>query len=465
MSLCDNPVVGGLCIDVGQAVSAANPLAGLGEAMGGITEFAIRGMWSLMDSTTLVDLRAEHFARVYDLVFGIAVVVMLGFFLLQVIGGMIRREPGALVRGLTGLAKAVLGSFVVLALTATLLEIVDRVCLGIVDVTGTTMERMEMQLLAAATAGTVATNLPGGTGALLSLFLAGLASGAAFITWMSLLIRKALLLISVVFAPLALAGATWDATRGWVARWAQLVVALVLSKLVLVVVFLLATSMLSAPLEADLASVSETLTGVVLLLLAGFAPYMTYRAISFIGFDLYQSMHAEQEAKQALNRPMPYVPNLSQRAAPPSVLRGGGGDASGGTGTGAGTASTRLASGGTGAAGGQSVGAAGAARGATGAAGVSAGSAGAMAGAAAVAAPVVLGAMAAKAAVTAGPRAGSAVGDGAGQQIDAAQSGSASSSGGDGRGVRHNAAPLPPPATSAGKREVPTVLGGRGEKR
>ncbi|WP_454857646.1 conjugal transfer protein TrbL [Promicromonospora soli] len=463
MSLCDNPVVGGLCDDVGQAVSAANPLAGLGEAMGGITEFAIRGMWSLMDSTTLVDLRAEHFGRVYDLVFGIAVVVMLGFFLLQVIGGMIRREPGALARGLTGLAKSVLGSFVVLALTATLLEVVDRLCLGIVDAAGTTMERMEMQLLAAATAGTIATHLPGGTGALLSLFLTGLAAGAAFITWMSLLIRKALLLISVVFAPLALAGATWEATRGWVARWAQLVVALVLSKLVLVVVFLLATSMLSAPLEADLASVSEPLTGVVLLLLAGFAPYMTYRAISFIGFDLYQSMHAEQEAKQALNRPMPFVPNMSQRAAPPSVLRGEGGSASGGSGTAGGTTSTALASGGTGAAGSQTAGAAGAARGATGAASASAGSAGAMTGAAA--APVVLGAMAAKAALTAGPQAGSAVGEGAGQQIDAAQSGSSSSSGGDGRGRRPNAAPLPASASAAGQRDVPSVLRERGGKR
>jgi hypothetical protein len=459
MSLCDNPVVGGLCDDVGQAVSAANPLAGLGEAMGGIAEFAIRGMWSLLDSTTLVDLRAEHFGRVYDLVFGIAVVVMLGFFLLQVIGGMIRREPGALARGLTGLVKAVLGSFVVLALTATLLEIVDRVCIGIVDAAGTTMERMEMQLLAATTAGVVGASLPRGTGALLTLFLAGLAAGAAFITWMSLLIRKALLLVSVVFAPLALAGATWDASRGWVARWAQLVVALILSKLVLVVVFLLATSMLSAPVDADLASVSEPLTGVVLLLVAGFAPYLTYRAISFIGFDLYQSMHAEQEAKQALNRPMPYVPSLSQRAAPPSVLRGEGGGAPKAHGASgvpaasspvAGTASSSGAAGATGTA-------------RAGAAGASAGSAGTAAGAAAVAAPVILGAMAAKAAATAGPRVGAAVGDSAGQHMDASKP--AHDSGAQGRGPRPNAAPFPPPARATGGRNVPSVLRDRGEKR
>ena len=43
----------------------------------------------------------------------------------------------------------------------------------------------------------------------------------------------------------------------------------------------------------------------VMMLMAGFAPYMTYKAISFMGFDMYHSMSAEQEAKSALNRPIP----------------------------------------------------------------------------------------------------------------------------------------------------------------
>ena len=35
---------------------------------------------------------------------------------------------------------------------------------------------------------------------------------------------------------------------------------------------------------------------------ANFAPYLTYKAITFMGFDMYHAMSAEQEATSALNR-------------------------------------------------------------------------------------------------------------------------------------------------------------------
>ena len=41
------------------------------------------------------------------------------------------------------------------------------------------------------------------------------------IVWISLLVRKALLLIAIVFAPIALAGSSWDHTRAWVSKWAS----------------------------------------------------------------------------------------------------------------------------------------------------------------------------------------------------------------------------------------------------
>ena len=41
----------------------------------------------------------------------------------------------------------------------------------------------------------------------MTIFIAGLAIGGAVIVWISLLVRKALLLIAIVFAPIALAGA------------------------------------------------------------------------------------------------------------------------------------------------------------------------------------------------------------------------------------------------------------------
>ena len=44
----------------------------------------------------------------------------------QLVTGLVRRDPGALSRAALGLAKSVLGSFLVIGLTGLLLEIVDQ---------------------------------------------------------------------------------------------------------------------------------------------------------------------------------------------------------------------------------------------------------------------------------------------------------------------------------------------------
>ena len=100
---------------------------------------------------------------------------------------------------------------------------------------------------------------------------------------------------------------------------------MILSKVVLVVIFLLATAQVSAPIDADLESVSQPMAGVVLMLMAGFAPYLTYKAIAFMGFDMYHAMSAEQEAKASLNRPMPIPLSRRSGSEPAKVLGDGGG--------------------------------------------------------------------------------------------------------------------------------------------
>jgi hypothetical protein len=294
--------------------------------------------------------------------------------MLQVIGGMIRREPAALSRAALGLAKSILGSFVALALIGTALEIADQLCIGIVNAAGTNMNEMGDKVAVLA-GGLGAINLPApGAGAILTIFLASLAIIGAMVVWISLLIRKALLLIAIVFAPVALAGSSWDHTRNWVSRWASFVIAMILSKVVLVVIFLLATAQVSAPIDADLQSVSQPMAGVVLMLMAGFAPYLTYKAISFMGFDMYHAMSAEQEAKASLNRPLPIpLRGRGGSAEPAKILGAAGGGAGGGGGGGTpsgraptpapsgGGAAPTAGGGGAGASGGAAVGAGGAA--------------------------------------------------------------------------------------------------------
>ena len=367
-------------------------------------------MWAVFDTTTLVDVTSPGFTSVYNLIFGIGVFLVLVFFCLQLITGLIHRDPTALTRAATGAAKSILGSFVAIGLTGLLLEITDQLAVGIVQATGNTMESIgdRITLLAAGFAG-INIAAPG-VGAIVTIFLAGLAISAAAIVWFSLLIRKALLLVAIVFAPIALAGFSWDATKGWFGKWATFVIALILSKLVLVVIFLVAITQVSAPIELDLASISDPIAGVVLMFIAAFAPYMTYKFVSFVGFDMYHSMSAEQEAKSALNRPVP-VPSAPKTDGAKKVLDGAGDKGGGAAPSGGGTppASTAAPTAGGGAAASSGSGAAGAG---AGSAGGGAGAAGAGAGAAAAgpAAAVVIGAQVAKAAATAGPKLGGAVG-------------------------------------------------------
>lgn len=429
MGLCDVPVISNVCDTAGEAAASliSAPFDWLAQAMGAAAGWLFEAVWAVFDTTTLVDVTSDEYLGVYNIVFGIAVFVMLLFFCLQLITGLIRRDPGALTRAALGLAKSVLGSFIAVTLTALLLEVVDQLSLGIIQAAGETTESMGDKIAGLAAGLTAISIAAPGVGAIITIFMAGLAISAAAIVWLSLLVRKALILVAVVLAPLAFAGASWDASKGWIGKWAMFVIALAVSKLVLTVMFLVAITQVSAPIEADLASVSDPLAGVVLMLMAAFAPYMTYRFLSFVGADMYHSIGAEQEAKQSLNRPVP-TPNKPQGEGPKKVLDGNsdappnsggpggqkptGGKPSGGPSPGGPGGPGATAGSGTTAAGGGTAGAGG-------------GTAGAGAGGPAAAA--VIGAKVAKDSATAGPKAGQALGN---QAETAAGAADASTGGG-----------------------------------
>ncbi|MFI8528174.1 conjugal transfer protein TrbL [Promicromonospora sukumoe] len=434
--------------------------------VGDLAAWVVEGMWVLMVTTTMTDVTSVPFRRVYALVFGIAVLVMLLFFLLQVITGMLRRDPGALGRGVLGLGKSILGSFLVVTLTAALLEITDQLCHGLVRAAGTTMEEVGDRLIVMVTGISISTAVVG-VGPLFAVFLAGLAFTGAFTVWISLLVRSALILIAIALAPLALAGASWDATRGWVTKWATFTIALIVSKLVLVVIFLIATEQMSAPIQIDIASVAEPLTGIVLLVIGAFAPYLTYKFLNFLGFDLYQTMTTETDAKEALNRPVPYLPGGWPRPNPAKVLGADGTTDGGGAADGAGDGATKTTT----ASGGTSVG------GSTGAAGASAGtgtgtgagaSAGAGSGAAATGAggPVLAGAALAKAAFDSGGTTGQVLG---GQAVQTGEDATAPTAGQPAQaGTPSGVGPTGPASDgshppSASPREQPGILFQDGE--
>jgi len=325
MSVCDVPVVADVCTGVGDVASSvvAAPFDWLAAAMGSTAAWLFESVWAAFDTTTLVDLTDPTYIDVYNVLFGLAVFVTLIFFCLQLITGLVHRDPTALSRAALGVAKSILGSFVIITITGLLLEITDQLSIGIVQASGNTMEGMGHRIALLAVGLTAISPGAPGVGAILTIFLAGLAISGAAIVWFSLLIRKALLLVAIVFGPIALAGATWDAVKGWFSKWVAFVVALILSKLVLVVIFLVAVAQVAAPIDADLASVSDPIAGIVLMFIAAFAPYITYKFLNFVGLDMYHAMSSEQEAKSALNRPVP-VPSAPMMSTAQKVLGSGG---------------------------------------------------------------------------------------------------------------------------------------------
>jgi hypothetical protein len=427
MGVCDVPVISNVCDVAGEAAATlvSAPFEWLAQAMGEAAGWLFEAVWSVFDTTTLVDVARPEYVKVYNLIFGIGATLMLLFFLLQLITGLIRRDPGALSRAALGLARSVLGSFLVITLVGLALQITDQLSTGIIQAAGETTQSMGDKIAALVAGLGGLTMASPGVGAILIIFLAGLAIASAAIVWLSLLIRKALLLVAVVLAPLAFSGSSWDAAKGWISKWAMFVLALILSKLVLVVIFLVAVTQVSAPISTDLASVSDPLAGIVLMALAGFSPYMVYRFLSFVGVDLYNQMGAEQDAKTALNRPLP-IPTTGSGDGPKKILDDNSGN-NGGSPPAAPAPSASSSSGGQQAAASGEAGASGgaassgASSGAAASSGAgSAGASGGAAGGAAVAAPVAGAVIVAKEAATAGPKAATKLAGQAEQTADAA---------------------------------------------
>ena len=448
MSLCEQPILSMLCEvrDEATAMVATAPIQWIADGVGQTAAWFIQGLWIVFDSTTLVDVTGAEFVGVYNLIFGIGVMIALLLACFQLITAVVKREPGGLARAGIGLGKSILGSFVAVSLVALGLEIVDQLCLGVVQATGNSMQSMGDKITMLITALTTLNLGSPGIGAIVTLFLGGLSIAATAIVWFSLLVRKSLLLLTVALAPLALAGFSWDTTRGWAGKWLMFVVALIVSKLVLTVILLVAIAQISVPIALDIQALTDPLAGIVLLAVAAFAPYITYKAISWLGTDYYHAMSTESEAKQALNRPVP-VPNRMP-GNPSRVLGDSGGEGGSGGSGGKGKPPAPTPTGGSG----SGAGAAGA-RGGTGASAGVGGGTGAGVGAGAAGGPIgvgiALGAAAAKKAATLGPELGSQVAQQADSQMEGASTPGQSS---DPPPARHGQVPPPralPPGPSA----------------
>jgi len=302
VDLCVGPLhtvcqaASGVAGSVGGAASDA-VLGGLGSAFVSAANGVSAAALGVLDASTRIDLTAAWFQKNVAVIAAVTLPAVVGLFSLQVIASVLRHEPGGLSRAVVGLGKAMLGAAIALTITQTALVASDQICSFISVSAGTSVSAAVAKALAL-------TWLAGPQAGPVLQILLGLAVIVGFLMlWAVLLFRKAAIMLVAVFAPVAFAGAVWDHSRVWTRRWMEIVVALIFCKVVIVVVFVVGVSAFtgvgpSTPVGAPAttstssgASLSDLLVGLLLLSIAVFAPWLTWRFVHWTGMEAASVMH------------------------------------------------------------------------------------------------------------------------------------------------------------------------------
>jgi type IV secretion system protein TrbL len=262
---------------------------------------AVDWLWKQIDQATTINLSSPGINKDLIATGAIAGLLCTALFLIQVITAALRREPGGLYRAVRGLGIAFLASAFAIATTKIVLAAVDELSSGVVKfATGGSIDGLGTRFA-------LSVNLSQMQNPAALLLFAFVILAAVVVVWAAMLMRKLLIIVAAVMTPLAFAGGAADITRSWVRRWIEFTAALVASKLLLVVMLMIGLSVFegagmqtAGPGQQVKATQAGTqlATGSVLLLLAGFAPWIAIKMFHFAGDSLH-SVHVQANAARA----------------------------------------------------------------------------------------------------------------------------------------------------------------------
>ena len=323
MDPCDIPIpaIQAGCVAAGTTDSfvtsaASSALDAIGEGVARGAETVLSATFEAIAATTTVDLGAAFISRNASALASVALVLIVGLFIVQAATAAIRLEPGGLLRALTGAGFAVLGTAVAASVVQLLLVVVDQISAGIAAMAGTTIEEAARQLLDVALLLQLAGTPAGST---LMVLFGVLYIVGAVLKLGTLLVRNALLIVAVVVAPLAFAGGAARVTSSWVRRWIQVTLALILAKLAIVLVFVIAVGMVG-----NARGIGAVLSGLILLMLACLAPWACFKVLDFAGTGVATEWHRATNGSTvaAINQGRLSATSILRTAAP--VLGGAG---------------------------------------------------------------------------------------------------------------------------------------------
>lgn len=311
-------VAGALTGAIGDAVGGA--AGGAAEAAAGAAFDAIAAkfgeaatdatawLWSQLDSATSVDVRDEAIRDPMLYVGGFALVVLVGLLASQAAASALRQDPGGLMRALRGTVVATIGCVFALAVIPGLCSLVDAMSYDVVKLTtgDANAEALGPKL--------VALDVLAMASPVVMLLVAVTVIGATVCMWAALMVRKVLLLIAVVFAALAFAGGAADLTSKWIKRWLEVVFALIISKFLIVVILSIGYNFVAKSDATGLDGASSLGGGLVLMLIAGFSPFLALKFVSFAGDELHHHLRAGSSAAQGPVQAVQSAPQKLMRA-------------------------------------------------------------------------------------------------------------------------------------------------------
>jgi type IV secretion system protein TrbL len=226
---------------------------------------------NFIDDSTSPDLSAAWFTERYRFMIGLAALVLLPMLLIASIGAIMRQDVAGLLRSFfLYLPAAILGTFVAVFLTKTLLAATDALSAAVASgIGGDVSDTFDSVGRTLGPAGPAAPSFAIFFGALILII-------GSFFVWLELLIRSAAVTVSVFFLPLILAGLVWPATSRWTRRLIETLIALILSKFVIVSVISLATAALADPGSGGFGAV---MGAAALMLMAAFSPVVLLKLL------------------------------------------------------------------------------------------------------------------------------------------------------------------------------------------
>lgn len=261
--------------------AAGSFLDSIGKAFCNMAADMSSSVFSFASQKTSVDLSKDYFLQNYDVVFGVAALVVLAIFLCSSIMAAVRGDPHMMVRALASTGTAIIGSFIALALLQMVLAASD----GMATTFGAGKplgQDLVGQLRALPAHGNFALDM------VLSLLVA-LFSFALFVV---LYVRKIAILLVALFIPLYLAGQPAASTRGWLKRATELLAALIFTKPVIYAVFTLGAGLASEGTGSASDQTLSILSGIVVMVASVFSPFMLLYLFGVADVQLQAAMHS-----------------------------------------------------------------------------------------------------------------------------------------------------------------------------